>query len=404
MSTTNSRQRAMSIDENQCSTCDYTHQICQPWSLNCAMTRLAATDLRRLLVNDSSKPIGLNNATHSPFHNRLTLEWPSSRRAMETCKRTLTSLIFLAASVAFFGPAPLGAQLVHVPSVIWHNSATGEVQEWQLDAAGGLSKKQDLDWRCDAASGCSHDWRIVGAGNFNSDNALYINLLWHNATTGVVGAWLRDPSSDDQFHVTGSQDVDWRCDAASGCSSHWRAVGTGDFNRDGRTDLLWHNPTTGEVSAWLLDSRGMVIGTQPLSWKCDVFCAVQWYVAAIGDFNKDGNTDVLWHNATTGVVGAWLLDSHGTVIGTQDLNWTCDKASGCASQWRIVGAGDFNVDENTDVLWYNATTGVLGAWLLNSSGTVLKALDLSERCGTATGCSTDWKPVAITDRPHSTIK
>src|SRR5262249_14285531 len=32
-------------------------------------------------------------------------------------------------------------------------------------------------------------------------------------------------------------------------------VGSGDFNGDGRTDVLWHNETTGETQIWLMDPQ-----------------------------------------------------------------------------------------------------------------------------------------------------
>ncbi len=37
----------------------------------------------------------------------------------------------------------------------------------------------------------------------------------------------------------------------------WRMAGTGDFNGDGQTDLLWENTTTGEHEIWLMN--GMAI-------------------------------------------------------------------------------------------------------------------------------------------------
>jgi hypothetical protein len=32
--------------------------------------------------------------------------------------------------------------------------------------------------------------------------------------------------------------------------SSWRAIGTGDFNGDGYSDILWQNPTSGQVEIW----------------------------------------------------------------------------------------------------------------------------------------------------------
>ncbi len=33
----------------------------------------------------------------------------------------------------------------------------------------------------------------------------------------------------------------------------WRAVGTGDFNGDGNSDILWQNTNTGQASVWEMD-------------------------------------------------------------------------------------------------------------------------------------------------------
>ena len=53
------------------------------------------------------------------------------------------------------------------------------------------------------------------------------------------------------------------------------------------------------------------------------------------DFNGDGYADVLWFNASTGALGEWLLDGHGNVIASPSLSWTC--GSGCYPQWQVVG-------------------------------------------------------------------
>jgi hypothetical protein len=161
--------------------------------------------------------------------------------------------------------------------------------------------------------------------------------------------------------------------------------------------VLWHNATTGELSAWVLDIHGNVTGTQSLSWRCDAAsgCSNNWKVVGTGDFNNNGDTDVLWHNATTGELSVWLLNGAGTVTGTQSLSWRCDAASGCSNSWRVVGTGDFNNTRPVDVLWHNATTGELSVWLLNTSGTVTGTMPLSWKCDAASGCSNNWKAVGI---------
>ena len=37
-------------------------------------------------------------------------------------------------------------------------------------------------------------------------------------------------------------------------------VGSGDFNGDGRDDLLWRNPSTGQTTDWLGQPNGSFVG------------------------------------------------------------------------------------------------------------------------------------------------
>jgi FG-GAP repeat len=109
----------------------------------------------------------------------------------------------------------------------------------------------------------------------------------------------------------------------------------------------------------------------------------------------NGFSDITWFNPSTGVVGSWLLNGSGRVLGTQDLSWKCTASSGCSSQWHPVGIGDMNGDGHQDVVWFNPSTGVVGTWLLNGSGRVLGTQDLSWKCTASSGCSSQWHPVGI---------
>jgi len=168
------------------------------------------------------------------------------------------------------------------------------------------------------------------------------DLLWHNTATGQLATWAISPTGGV---VKGSQVLSRLCIPSNGCTSSWKAVGTGDFSNENtlgifaakncaissecirHRDVLWHDPITGELQAWLVDLDGTVRGTQSVSLRCDAAsgCSAVWKAVATRDFNGDGNTDVLWQNATTGQVGYWTLDGTGRVTSLPLLTVLCDS-------------------------------------------------------------------------------
>jgi hypothetical protein len=53
---------------------------------------------------------------------------------------------------------------------------------------------------------------------------------------------------------------------------NWKLVGAGDFNSDGKTDLVWQHKTTGGIYIWLMDGVTLSSGTwvlygADLNWK-----------------------------------------------------------------------------------------------------------------------------------------
>ena len=65
-------------------------------------------------------------------------------------------------------------------------------------------------------------------------------------------------------------------------------------------------------------------------------------VAGVGDFNGDGKADILWRDSM-GNVSMWLMN--GTSI--TNSSFIADISSG----WSIVGTGDFDGDGKADILW-----------------------------------------------------
>jgi uncharacterized membrane protein len=230
--------------------------------------------------------------------------------------------------------------------ILWYHGASGRVNTWLLDGTGVIANP-DLSWQVAASTG----WQAKGVGDFNSDGNA--DVLWYHPATGRVNTWLLDGTS-----VIANPDFSWTVLGSTG----WQLKGTGDFNSDGHTDLLWHHPGSGRVNTWLLDGTS-VVANPDFSWT--VLGSTGWQLKGTGDFNGDGHTDLLWHHPGSGRVNTWLLDGT-SVIANPDFAWNVPGASG----WVLEGTGDFNQDGHTDLLWRQRSSGRVNTWLLDGTSVV----------------------------------
>lgn len=105
--------------------------------------------------------------------------------------------------------------------VVWHNRKSGVVSSWLMDPRDPttVKAKQDLGWKCAVGTGCSVTWSPVGLGDLDGNG--YRDLVWYDPAGGVVSGWRLNGLGT----VLGKQDLDWKCGAASGCRDEWRLLG-----------------------------------------------------------------------------------------------------------------------------------------------------------------------------------
>ena len=90
----------------------------------------------------------------------------------------------------------------------------------------------------------------------------------------------------------------------------WKAIGTGDFNGDGLSDILLQNTSTGQVSIWEMNGNAL-IGGGPVSPNP----GPAWKAIGTGDFNGDGHSDILFQNTSSGQVSIWEMNGNNLIGG-----------------------------------------------------------------------------------------
>src|SRR5205807_7617101 len=133
----------------------------------------------------------------------------------------------------------------------------------------------------------------------------------------------------------------------------WTIVGTGDFDRDGNTDILWRQASTGQVWIWRMAGTQLA-ASNTYAHITDSPAGTDWVVQGTGDFDHDGNTDLLWRQASTGQVWIWRMEGTALAQSNQFVKLV-DSPAG--SDWQLQCTGDFDRDGNLDLLSRQRSTG-----------------------------------------------
>jgi N-acetylneuraminic acid mutarotase len=232
--------------------------------------------------------------------------------------------------------------------ILWRHQATGELFLWVMDGASTISGTGFTNAQADLG------WSVQGLGDLNGDGKT--DIVWRKTGAGVdTGAlflWLMDGKN-----VAGATYLD-------PIGLQWQIQRLGDFNGDGRSDILWRNMSPGQSDSaylflWLMNGPQVVAGTGYTSLQADS----GWSVQDVGDFDGDGKSDILWRNvgngADAGALFVWLMDGKTLKGGTYLLPVTLD--------WQVQGLGDFNGDGRADILWRQASTGKTYVWLMDGA-------------------------------------
>jgi microcystin-dependent protein len=267
-----------------------------------------------------------------------------------------------------------------ISDILWRNSS-GEVAAWFLNSNGTIGGSADL-----TSGGVpiapDPSYSVAAISDFNGDGKA--DILWRDAQGSLI-EWLMNGSviAQSSFVTAGGTPVN--------PDPSWTFAGAGDFNGDGMSDMLWRN-SSGEVALWQMNGT-VIAGSGDLNAGGGAISLdASWSVAGIGDFNGDGKADIIWRNTVTGEVAQWQMNG-STITGSGDLNAGGAAAMPGAS-WSVAGVGDFNADGNADILWRDSS-GSLVEWLMNGTSIIGSAAVTSG--GVAVSPDPSWHVVEIGD-------
>ncbi len=151
-----------------------------------------------------------------------------------------------------------------------------------------------------------------------------------------------------------------------------QSVAVGDFNGDGKQDLIVANSGSDSVTRYTGTGAGTFsasvnysVGTWPM-------------VVAVGDFNNDGKDDAVTANYTTNNVSVLIGSGSGAFAAA--VNYAVGTAP------YAVGVGDFNGDGKLDIAAANGNSANISVLLGTGTGTF----------GAATNFTTGTTPNSIT--------
>jgi glucose/arabinose dehydrogenase len=249
------------------------------------------------------------------------------------------------------GPLPEDLDGNGKPDILWRNTSTRQLYVWLMDGT-----IQSSGAFLTAPTVADTRWQIRGLGDFDGDGKP--DILWQHQSTGQLYVWLMDGVSlSSGTFLTPPAVSDTR----------WQIRGVGDFNGDGKPDILWQRQSTGQLYVWFMNGTAQSSGT---FLTPPAVADPAWVIRGLDDFDRDGKPDILWQHQSTGQLYVWFMNGTAQSSGT-----FLTPPAVPDTRWKISQVGDLDGDGKPDILWRNQSTGQLYAWFMDvatqTSGTFL---------------------------------
>ncbi len=216
-------------------------------------------------------------------------------------------------------------------------------------------------------------WDLVSVSNYCSPIYNGDGILSPLDVSGL-GMLYGQPHDDQMWHGAGSvrELANHNADAFLFKMLNYDVPGganpkTGDFNGDGKTDIILEGPGSQQDKIRFANSAGN-------GFTISTFSFPSSRQLAIADFNGDGEDDILFHSASGGQNEIWS----GTASKSFNVNAV---ASMPGSYQHKPVAGDFDGDGYGDIYWQKTGTTNSQMWFGRADGGFDVATNVSNTSG-----------------------
>jgi 6-phosphogluconolactonase (cycloisomerase 2 family) len=228
--------------------------------------------------------------------------------------------------------------------LLWRHEGSGEIALWYMNGATLLGGTFT-----DPPALPDPGWRIAGSNDFNQDG--WPDILWQHSSSRQGVLWYmngRNLVSGSSIHTTPDSD--------------WRIVGTADLDLDGEPDLVGRIDETGllfGLHVGPLPAPSFLTGALPLLSDAD------WEAVGLGDFNGDARADLLWRHRVSGQNAVWFL--RGTATHMAFAGGSLLEPALPDTRWRVAALEDYDGDGDTDIVWRHSEAGQDVIWFMNGA-------------------------------------
>jgi hypothetical protein len=237
-----------------------------------------------------------------------------------------------------FDRSGTGDLLIHKPGTSidsWLLDDTDETES-DCDDDNGDDGDDENESEDEGDDELNEDWTLVGTGDF--DNDCDTDLVWRNGSK--VKVWLMENGKPDDKVVI-----------ENGLSSGWELLAVDDFDGNGSSDILVRKSSSEKLRIWTIacDDEGVEIASnKPIGFGS--FKPSKHTLITTGDVNGDGCADIVWRRNSDGDVRGWAMN--GTTIQASTL-----IKNDYSNNWESLGGGDTNGDGTLDLVFRNKNSG-----------------------------------------------